>query len=401
MKIYAEEAQRFIASDPDTQAFMRRSGLMYGTDELGYLLNSRGEPSNEHISHITGNTPGAIAAERRAEERITQLENPLAVPEPERRLPTGFESPEEEPFGATKGRSLQAAYQSETERKPWIAQGVPETGLAGIETAGEERPPEGWAGMADVTPPAVVVSEQPVPASASPAPAPQAQPSGAPAAASPTLRRYYELSDAAQRTRREHGQTEIRLKQGIRKTFILIIACALFCAALADFLSILDLGWLVSWSIPLFTGMMLSRMNSIRKSEQAIIDERTSVRRDITVARQRLQQLGVRRTESIGQPGPLSNAKSYVGTYIRDTIAVQLVELIPLVDILPMYSGQVVKMILNQNSTYRKALTEFRVLEGEHRVLQALQRAEIAAIRRRILPLLVMSRVVEFGRALA
>jgi hypothetical protein len=198
------------------------------------------------------------------------------------------------------------------------------------------------------------------------------------------------------------------LKRDIRKTFVLVVVGALLCAALADILSIADAGWVISWSIPLFTGMMLTRMNGIRDAEKRITEARTEARREIVIIQQRLRQLGVRDTTGIGKPGPLSSAKSYVGTYIRDTVIAQVVEVIPVLGtILPAYLGQVVKMMIDQNGAYRKALLNFRALEAEHRTVQALQRAILQTLQRRMLLARLRSlaapvrSIVNAGRALA
>ncbi len=158
----------------------------------------------------------------------------------------------------------------------------------------------------------------------------------------------------------EREQTYARLKGQAKKTFILIVIFALLIAAVADILSIVDLGWLISWFLPIVCWFMVRRINGINRSVQQIKNAQWAALGDLRLLRQQLRPALV----ASGQMQLFLTAESleirqaarnYVATFIRDEVITQLIELIPGVDILPLYLAEVVKVIIDQRRAYRRA----------------------------------------------
>src|ERR1044071_5540299 len=70
------------------------------------------------------------------------------------------------------------------------------------------------------------------------------------------------------RRRREREQRYERLKSQAKKTFLLVVIFALWIAAVADILSITDVGWVVSWIIPIVSWFIVRRISAINSSVQ-------------------------------------------------------------------------------------------------------------------------------------
>ena len=176
----------------------------------------------------------------------------------------------------------------------------------------------------------------------------------------------------------------------VQKTGFTLLAVILFIAGVADLLSIADLGWLISWLIPLTSWIMVRRINAIRKVPQKISGVAERLYRQQDIVRQRLTPL-LRPQEQallatyLRRDEILTNTKSYVTTFIRDTIIVQLVELIPGVDaVLPMYLAGVVKLILNQNAEYQKAQLVIAPYQKLLDTVTSLERLEIEKLSQQL-----------------
>lgn len=202
-----------------------------------------------------------------------------------------------------------------------------------------------------------------------------------------TAQTAYQRADAARAS--EHAT----ILRHIKKTGWLVVGCALFIAAVADLLSIVDTGWVVSWIIPIISWFMVRRINSIMKSSALIAKATNRISREVVLARQRVMQIlppaergRVAVSEHVSAVS--EQAKNYVRTWIRDTVITQLIELIPLVDMLPLYLGQVVKMIVNQNIEYQKVRKLMPAYERALTRVGELERMEIEQLERLIVILL-------------
>lgn len=172
-----------------------------------------------------------------------------------------------------------------------------------------------------------------------------------------------------------------------------MVGCVLLIAAFCDLLSIVDAGWVVSWTIPIISWFMVRRINSIMKSSELIAKATNRLAREAALARQRVMQIlpptergRVAASERVSAVS--EQAKSYVRTWIRDSVITQLIELVPVVDILPLYLGQVVKMIINQNIEYQKVKKLMPAYESILARTDALERMEIEQLERLVLTLL-------------
>jgi hypothetical protein len=194
------------------------------------------------------------------------------------------------------------------------------------------------------------------------------------------------------RRQQEREKTYARLKSQARKTFFLVIALALLVAGIADVLSIIDLGWVVSWLIPIISWFIVRRISAINQSVDHIKSAQQDALKELRIMRQRLrpallasnqyQLFATAETLEIRQA-----VGSYARTFFRDTIITQLVELIPGIDVLPMYLGQVVKVINDQRKAYHTAqevLVPYRqtldlLLQLEHFEVQGVAQPALAA----------------------
>lgn len=188
--------------------------------------------------------------------------------------------------------------------------------------------------------------------------------------------------------RRTHVTNELRrtkrmaeLRGNIKRTSLLIIVAALCTAALADLLSIADLGWIVSWAIPVFTGIMAKRIISIKSGAKKLAAAGADASRAYAMTRKKVGPLllaaGQRRSSSPPMRQAASRALGYWWAFARDTIIIQILELIPGISILPMYVGQVVKEMRDEKKEYRAAQPEFALLEQKDRETADLEKFEI------------------------
>lgn len=175
-----------------------------------------------------------------------------------------------------------------------------------------------------------------------------------------------------------------RFRKGIRKAGFLIVFGILLIAAIADLLSIFDVGWILAWSIPLIAGFMVKRINRIQETTEHIARANTEISRHVHILQQRLRgslaasgnaHLAHARSETLARRN-----RSYLGVFLRDTVITQLLELIPIVDILPLYLGQVAKMIINQGAAYRQARLSLIVYEQSSQLADHLEEFEVSLL---------------------
>lgn len=175
---------------------------------------------------------------------------------------------------------------------------------------------------------------------------------------------------------------EKKLANNIKKTLILVFISAVCVAALADILSIFDLGWIVSWTIPMVVWAMVRRVTAINNGGDAIVAAHRSAKRQLTVLQQRLQPVlrspeGIRALAASKTGDMVFAGKSYAMTFVRDTIITQLIELVPVIDMLPFYIGQVVKVFVDQNIAYQKVKELLPQLQHVHQQINGLEHFEI------------------------
>jgi hypothetical protein len=184
------------------------------------------------------------------------------------------------------------------------------------------------------------------------------------------------------RNQRERQGQLSSIRHDIKKTAIIILVAAIAVATLADILSVFDVELLVCWAIPMICWFMVRRVVRINKTGERIVATTTVAQRQLQLTRQRLrtalqttgnaQLLTGSRLENIAW-----KAGSYVKTFIRDTVITQLVELIPFLNMLPFYIGQVVKVAVDQNIEYQKVRKLLPQLERVFAQLERLERFEI------------------------
>lgn len=173
------------------------------------------------------------------------------------------------------------------------------------------------------------------------------------------------------------------LKAKAQKVLLVLSISVILIAILADILSIFDLGWLISGAITGFGLLIARRINRIEGSVQEIRDAQSEALDELRVLRQQLRPhlienglMGLfasAETLAIRQ-----QARSYFMRFFRDQAIVQLLELVPIFDLLPGYLGSVVKMLIDQRRAYRKAK---EVLVPYRQTLDLLDRLELEAIR--------------------
>jgi hypothetical protein len=157
---------------------------------------------------------------------------------------------------------------------------------------------------------------------------------------------------------------------------------AIIVAAIADILSIFDVGWIISWAIPMICWVMVRRIAHINKGGDAIVEANKKAHRQLTILRQRLRPAllasGGAQFLAASTTSELSwKARSYVSTFIRDTAITQIAELVPFLDWLPFYIGQVVKMIVDQNIAYKKVKKLMPNLEHTLQLIDTLEQFEL------------------------
>jgi len=159
-----------------------------------------------------------------------------------------------------------------------------------------------------------------------------------------------------------------KIKKGVRKTAFIVFALILTVAGICDLLTIFDLGWLISWSLPILVGyFIVRRIERINDGSQKIVEKTSEIKEELR--------------HLLGPSANISELKhpkfnSYIWTFIRDTIITQLVELIPFVDWLPFYMGQVVKTYINMRTRYlatKKLLMQYETILGELEQAENLQ----------------------------
>ncbi len=185
------------------------------------------------------------------------------------------------------------------------------------------------------------------------------------------------------------GDLEKKLANNIKKTILIVFVAALFVATLADILSFFDFGWVVSWAIPMIVWFMVRRVTAINKGGDAIVGVHATARRQLTLLQQRLRPAlqssgNIRLLVSTKVEGMAFAGKSYVSTFVRDTIITQLIELIPIIDVLPLYIGQVIKVFVDQNIAYQKVKKLMPHLEHVHQQIDRLEQFEIQYVARQI-----------------
>jgi len=179
----------------------------------------------------------------------------------------------------------------------------------------------------------------------------------------------------------ERNQASARLVGQTKKAFILITVAALSIAALADILSIIDAGWVISWSLPLVTWFIVRRINAMNRSVQNIATAQEPLLREIALIRQRSGSALVGRGRNdlltLNPPVITPSLGSYALTFMRDQVISQALECIPIIDWLPMYLGEVVKIIFDQRRAYRRAQAALIPYRQTLELLDRLERFEL------------------------
>lgn len=162
---------------------------------------------------------------------------------------------------------------------------------------------------------------------------------------------------------------------------------AVCAAGVSDILSVADLGWMTSWIIPIVSWFMVRSINRINSRSDNIAAAVDIIQQQAQLMTQRLRPMlaASGNTQLLAQvhvTAVRAKASSYVRTFIRDTIITQLLELIPFVDMLPFYLGQVAKVIIDQNVAYQKAIRLMPQYDQAAQLLTTLERAEIEQYRR-------------------
>jgi hypothetical protein len=208
-----------------------------------------------------------------------------------------------------------------------------------------------------------------------------------------TVKRAQVASVAHERAAKARREEHEAIRRNIKKTGLLVLGCAITIAVAADILSIVAAGWIISWIIPFISWFMVRRINSIMKSSELIAKATNRLNREATIVRQRVLQVlpaeeraRLALSEHVGAVS--ERAKTYVRTWIRDTIIAQLIELIPVVDILPLYLGQVIKMVINQNIEYQKVKKLMPAYERALAQVEGFERMEVEQLNRMLTVLL-------------
>ena len=187
----------------------------------------------------------------------------------------------------------------------------------------------------------------------------------------------------ASRVQSERRQQEVAQLVGrIKKTFFLIVGVAFFIAIIADLLSLADLGWLVSWLIPCFTFFIVRRTVRINKGAKQIQEAQQRADRELSLLQQRLRPslVGSGRSDLMQRAVSVAVklASSLYAQFFVETVGVQTLELIPGLDWLPMYFGDVLKVVVDQYLAYRKARQLIPALERTLATIERLEAFELS-----------------------
>jgi FtsH-binding integral membrane protein len=184
------------------------------------------------------------------------------------------------------------------------------------------------------------------------------------------------------RTAQAREQQHAKILRGVRKISTPALIGIGVLAGLADALSIIDMGWIISWTIPLASWVVVRRINAMRAMSKDITAATQRLRRDEGLVKQRLASI-LPASEIVklhiqeGRELFETAASSYIGTFIRDTLITQFIELIPGVSILPIYLGQVVKLIINHNVEHQKIALIVSPYERSLASVDKLERMEV------------------------
>ncbi len=130
-----------------------------------------------------------------------------------------------------------------------------------------------------------------------------------------------------------------KLEKNACTTGLVAIIVISLIAGVSDLLSIIDVGWITAWASSLLMGVFIkNRTNAIHKAVEAADEFSEELSRDLHIFA----------PDAVVPETTSKKLSSYTKIFIRDTIIIQLVELIPIVDILPFYVGQVVKALIDQ-----------------------------------------------------
>ncbi len=185
----------------------------------------------------------------------------------------------------------------------------------------------------------------------------------------------------ASRARQESSATFARR---ISSASLAIVIAIIAIALIADILSIFDLGWLISWALAICTWYIGRRITVIRQISAELTTASTNAYQQTArlIAQLRPIAITAGRAALVAPPSkPLLVAtRSYLTTYLRDTVVAQLIELIPVIDILPFYLGGAVKILVNQRQAHREAQ---RALQQYQQLSARLDALELFALEYR------------------
>lgn len=179
------------------------------------------------------------------------------------------------------------------------------------------------------------------------------------------------------RTRQSHDARETQYESfgsRIRRSGMLVIVGVLAVAGIADLLSLIDVGWVASWLIPIVSWFIVRRVTGMRTVTSDIAGAQQEATHQIRILRQRLGMA------SSDLPSLNEQAKSYVVTFVSTQLVAQSLELIPVLDWLPMYLGSVVKILFDQHKAYRTAQAALALHRQTLDALIQLEEAEVTGI---------------------
>lgn len=188
-----------------------------------------------------------------------------------------------------------------------------------------------------------------------------------------------------ERNAAERQQELQRIRSQMKKTALFIFITALAIAGIADLLSIADLGWLADIVFVPVTYAIARRTLRINRGGDMAVAAQAAAHRNITVLQQRLRPAIVagKRTDLsqalVGQQVANIGVRfsSYMRQFVVLSVGVQITELIPILDWLPFYIGQVVKMMTDQYKAYRMAAQVLSPLQRSYALLERLEAFEI------------------------
>lgn len=185
-----------------------------------------------------------------------------------------------------------------------------------------------------------------------------------------------------QRSQQGREQQVARFKKEIRKTGLMILGAALMVAIVADICDAIDLGWVIAWTLPIISWNLIRRISSINKGGDHITQAIEAAQRTLRITQQRLRpallQSGNGKLLVNDAIGSVAwKGKSYVGRYLRNFVITYILELIPILDWLPMYTGGVVKVIIDQNIAYQKVRALIPELQRVNERIDRLEQFEM------------------------